>query len=210
LGLRARLLSAFALLCVVTAAAVAGGMYVVARNEILERTQNAAVEAMRDRLQALFPLRDPKPGPAELSEIVSTVAERNSDAIAVYHGTRSPAGPARPCLPFGRPCRQGLDLGMIPGELRRKVADGVIAWQRVVWEDGPYLIIGTPLLIVEGDRPIRASGIEVYVARSLASEQHAIDKLAVRAWGYGGVALAFAVVLALLATWSVLRPVREL
>ncbi|MFI7535858.1 ATP-binding protein [Streptosporangium sp. NPDC049376] len=210
LGLRARLLAAFALLCVVTAASVAGGMYVVARNEILERTQNAAVEAMRDRLQALFPLRDPTPGPDELSEIVSVVAERNSDAVAVYHGTRSPAGPARPCLPFGRPCRQGLDLGMIPGGLRRAVADGVIAWQRVAWEDGPYLIIGTPLLIVEEDRSTRASGIEVYVARSLASEQRAIDNLAVLAWFMGGVALAFAVVLTALATRGVLRPVREL
>ncbi|MFD2351063.1 hypothetical protein ACFSTC_19610 [Nonomuraea ferruginea] len=47
LGLRARLLSAFALLCVVTAAGVADGIYVHARNDILQRTQDAAVEAMR-------------------------------------------------------------------------------------------------------------------------------------------------------------------
>ncbi|MEV4096177.1 HAMP domain-containing sensor histidine kinase [Streptosporangium saharense] len=210
LGLRARLLLAFALLCVVTTAAVAGASYVEARNAILERTQNAAVEAMRARLQTLFPLRDPTPDQDKLSGIVSIVAERNNDAVAVYHGTRSPASPARPCLPFGSPCRQGLDPGMVPEELRRKVADGVIAWQRVVWEDGPHLIIGTPLMIVEPDRPTRASGIEVYVAHSLAPEQRSIEDLAARAWLYGGMALAFAVFLALLATRSVLRPVREL
>ncbi|MFF4415547.1 ATP-binding protein [Streptosporangium sp. NPDC001559] len=210
LGLRARLLAAFALLCVVTTAAVAGGIYVVARTEILERTQNAAVEEMRTRLQALFPLRNPTPSPAELGEIADTVTDRNNEAIAIYRGTRSPAGPARPCLPFGSPCRQRLDAGMIPEELRRKVADGALVWQRVAWEDGPHLIIGTPLLIVEPDRSTRASGIEVYVTQSLAPEQRGIDEIAIRAWLFGGVALAFAVVLALLATWSVLRPVREL
>ena len=57
LGLRARLLFAFALLCVVTAAAVAGGIYVQARNDILQRTQDAAVQAMTSRLETLFPLR---------------------------------------------------------------------------------------------------------------------------------------------------------
>ncbi|MEU6412720.1 HAMP domain-containing sensor histidine kinase [Microbispora sp. NPDC046933] len=226
LGLRARLLSAFALLCVVTAAAVAGGMYVEARNEILQRAQDTAVQAMRSRLDALFPLRNPAPDAGELGEIAGTVADGNNDAVAVYHETRSPAapglpcpplgrqrcqpGPGLPCLPSGRPCRPGLDTEMIPKALRRQVADGNMAWQRVVWQDGPHLIIGTPLLIAERGRPARASGIEVYVAHSLLPEQRSIDRLAARAWLTGGAALAFAVVLALLATRGVLRPVREL
>ncbi|MEU9888739.1 HAMP domain-containing sensor histidine kinase [Sphaerisporangium sp. NPDC051011] len=210
LGLRARLLFAFALLCVVTAAAVAGGSYVQARNAILQRTQDAAVEAMRSRLEALFPLQNPAPDAGELGEIARTVADGNNDAIAIYHETRSPAGPGRPCRPFGGPCRHGLDPGAIPPELRRAVADGDIAWQRVMWSDVPILIIGSPLLIVERDRTTRVSGIEVYTARSLLREQRSIDELAARAWLTGGGALAFAVVLALLATRGVLRPVREL
>ncbi|MEW1841472.1 HAMP domain-containing sensor histidine kinase [Nonomuraea angiospora] len=209
LGLRARLLFAFALLCVVTAAAVAGVSYVMARNAILQRAQDAAVQTMRSRLEAVFPLRDPTPSPAELGDIAGTVADGNNDSIALYFGTRSPAGAGRPCLPFGRPCRQGLDPGMIPESLRREVLSGNIAWQRVVWQDGPYLIIGTPLLIVE-DRGTRPSGIEVYTAHSLAPEQRSIDELATFAWLTGGAALAFAVVLALLATRGVLLPVREL
>jgi two-component system sensor histidine kinase MtrB len=79
----------------------------------------------------------------------------------------------------------------------------------VVWQGEPVLIIGTPLLIVERDRT-RVSGIEVYTARSLLSEQRSIDGLAASAWLTGGAALAFAIVLALLATRGVLRPVREL
>lgn len=194
-GLRARLLLAFALLCVVTAAAVAGGIYVPARTAILQRTQDSAVQAMTSRLEAVYPLRSPAPGPAELGEIADAVTDRDSTAVAIYQEATSPPG---------------LDPGVIPPELRRAVAGGDIAWQRVVWQGMPLLVIGTPLLIFEGDRPTRVSGIEVYLARSLIPEQRSIDRLAEVAWLTGGVALAFAVVLALLATRGVLRPVREL
>ncbi|MEV4298442.1 HAMP domain-containing sensor histidine kinase [Microbispora rosea] len=234
-GLRARLLFAFALLCVVTAAAVAGGMYLLARNAILVRTQDAAVEAMKSRLEALYPLRSPAPGPDELGEIAGAVTDRYSSAIAVYHETyapvRPPPGDRRPGgnapaldpgvvpdAPAGPPQRDrtlggnppALTPGVIPEGLRWAVAGGDIAWQRVVWQDAPFLIIGMPLLIVDQDRPARVSGIEVYTARSLLPEQLSVDELAARAWRIGGAALAFAVVLALLATRGVLGPVREL
>lgn len=204
---------AFALLCVVTAAAVAGGIYVQARTAILQRTQDAAVQAMTSRLEALYPLRSATPGPDELGEIAAAAADQNGFAIAVYGEMHSPLPPPPPpspgrWRPIGR--AQILDLGMIPSALRRAVADGDIAWQRVAWQDAPFLIIGTPLLIVERDRTTRVSGIEVYTARSLLPEQRSIDELAARAWLIGGAALAFAVVLALLATRGVLRPVREL
>ncbi|WP_345472674.1 HAMP domain-containing sensor histidine kinase [Actinoallomurus oryzae] len=209
LGLRARLLFAFALLCVVTAAAVAGGMYVQARNAILQRTQDAAVQAMTSHLEALYPLRSPAPGPAELGKIAAAVGDRYSSAVAIYHELHSPVGPPpRHWEPGGN--AQIRDPRVIPPGLRQAVAGGDIAWQRVVWQGRPILIIGAPLLIVEGDRTTRVSGIEVYTARSLLPEQRSINKLAASAWLTGGAALAFAVVLALLATRGVLRPVREL
>ncbi|MEV5743205.1 HAMP domain-containing sensor histidine kinase [Microbispora rosea] len=234
-GLRARLLFAFALLCVVTAAAVAGGMYLLARNAILVRTQDAAVEAMKSRLEELYPLRSPAPGQDELGEIAGAVTDRYSSAIAVYHETYAPVGPPPgdrrpggnapaldpgmfPDAPVGPPPGDRtlggnpptLTPGVIPKGLRRAVAGGDIAWQRVVWQDAPFLIIGMPLLIVDQDRTARLSGIEVYTARSLLPEQLSVDELAARAWRIGGAALAFAVVLALLATRGVLGPVREL
>ncbi|WP_214105402.1 sensor histidine kinase [Acrocarpospora catenulata] len=211
LGLRARLLFAFALLCVVTAAAVAGGIYVQARNAILQRAQDAAVHAVTSRLEALYPLPSAAPGLAELDKIAAAAIDQNSFAVAVYREMHSPLGP--PLGPPGGRWRPGppvLDLGVISPELRQVVAGGRTAWQRVVVQGAPILIIGTPLLIVEQDRTTRVSGIEVYTARSLLPEQRSIDELAASVWLTGGAALAFAVVLALLATRGVLRPVREL
>ncbi|MDA0633348.1 HAMP domain-containing sensor histidine kinase [Nonomuraea sp. MCN248] len=207
LGLRVRLLSAFALLCVVTAAAVSGGSYVLARNAILQRAQDAAVQAMKDRLETLFPLRNPAPGPDELAVIAAAVTDRCGFAVAAYREARSPHVPLGCRRPDGNP--PILDTGVISAEMRRVVAGGGIAWQRVVWRGEPFLIIGTALLIVEPDRT-KVSGIEVYAARSLLPEQRSIDELASSAWLTGGASLAFAVVLALLATRGVLRPVREL
>ncbi|YCK37981.1 ATP-binding protein [Actinomadura sp. ATCC 39365] len=225
LGLRARLLFAFALLCVVTTAAVAGGLYVQARTDILQRAQDAALQATRGRMETLFPLRTPAPDRTELGRIAATMAERDSYAIAVYRERYEQAGPPSGPPPglAGNPApgsggRDGNGPALKPEDLRpqalsvslrRKVAEGEIAWQRVVREGRPFLIIGAPLLIAEGDR-WRVSGIEVYTARSLLPEQRSIDWLATRAWLIGGAAMAFAVVVALLATRSVLRPVREL
>ncbi|GII39929.1 sensor histidine kinase [Planotetraspora phitsanulokensis] len=223
LGLRARLLFAFALLCVVTAAAVAGGIYVQARNDILQRAQDAAVQAMRGRVEELFPLRTATPGPDELSDMAETVSDQSGLAIAFYNGVHATAGSQRPpgqnapnldpgVIPPPRPGRNPpvLDPGAIPLSLREKVAGGDIAWQRVVWQGEPYLVIGAPVVIVEQDEKTQVSGIEVYALHSLLAEKHSIDGLAVSAWLIGGAALAFAVVLALLATRGVLRPVREL
>ncbi|MEV0311304.1 HAMP domain-containing sensor histidine kinase [Nonomuraea fuscirosea] len=273
LGLRARLLFAFALLCVVTAAAVAGGSYVNARNDILQRAQDAAVEAMRSRLEALYPLRTATPGQAELDEIARAMTEGNTFTVAVYHDMYAPSmlrpahpppdhqsqdrrpqndplgddpaqdeppqdeptqgprlqdgptqdssvqdGPVedgspelrrRPAMPPDAPV---ADLSMIPAGLRQTVAGGQMAWKRLVWHGQPVLIIGAPLLIAdaEADRAPRVSGIEVYTALSLLPEQRSIDELATYAWLTGGAALAFAVLLASLATRGVLRPVREL
>ncbi|MFI0420877.1 ATP-binding protein [Spongiactinospora sp. 9N601] len=215
LGLHARLLLAFALLCAVTAMAVAGAMYVPARKAILERAQDAAVREMTGRLEALFPLRTVTPDTHDLDMIAHAVTDRNSSAIAVYNGVHSPARPVpgTPGLPGrGRP-EPGppvLEPQVIPKGLRHLVASGRVGWQRVAWQGAPWLIIGTPLVIVEPDNTTRLSGIEVYVARSLLPEQRSLGELTAWAWFCAGAALAFAVVLALLAIRGVLGPVREL
>ncbi|WP_433871301.1 ATP-binding protein [Saccharopolyspora sp. CA-218241] len=195
LGLRARLSLAFAVLCLVTTTAVAGGMYAQARTAILQRAQDAAVREVTDQLVALYPLRDRAPGPAELDEIAAAAIDRDGTAVAVRGDARSSGG---------------LAPEVVPPELRAAVRDGDPAWQRQVLGGRPVLLIGVPLLVVGPDGAPRPSGIEVYASRSLLAEQESITRLAVTAWGVGGGALVFALLLAWLAARGVLRPAREL
>lgn len=193
LGLRARLLFAFTLVCLLTTIAVTGGLYVQARNAILRRAQDGAVRAMTTELEQVYPLRNPSPGRRELTDIADKVADRDSSAVATYQGTHS-AG--------------GLGPGAIPSGLRETVGNGTIAWQRVSPEGVPMLIIGTPLMVTGSGQSAQSSGIEVYVIRGLYAEQHSIERLATVAWVIGGGALVVAILLALLAARSVLRPDR--
>lgn len=194
-GLRTRLLVAFAMLSVVTAAAVAGADYVQARNLVLQQSQDASVRAMTTRLETLFPLRDPAPGPVELDEIAGVVRDRDTAAVAFFGAARSTAH---------------FPVEVVTPELRQEVGRGHLVWQRVRPHGVPMLVIGAPLVTVQPDGSTRPSGIEVYTVRDLLAEQESITELATRSWLIGGAALVLAVVLALVAARGVLRPVHEL
>jgi two-component system sensor histidine kinase MtrB len=193
-GLRGRLLVAFLLLAATTAAGVAGGMYLQARNVVLQKSQDTAVADLTDRIEELYPLRDLPPSQARLDEIAVSLSGRYDAALASYGGRTS---------------RLRLRPDAIPLELRRAVGDGRVAWQRMTYDGSPSLVIGTRLDLTHpgGTSP---SGLEVYTVRSLLPEQQSIDRLAARALLTGGLCLVLAVALALVAANGVLRPVREL
>ncbi|WP_424187122.1 ATP-binding protein [Actinokineospora sp. G85] len=189
LGLRTRLLLAFALLSVVTAGAVAGAGYVRARDAIVQRAQDNAVIDMTNRVQRLYPLATTPLSPAWLHGVAGAVSGR--EGLALVSGGGLSAG--------------GLDPAVITGGLRAKVGQGRVAWQRVDLRGTTALVIGTQLRVDS-----RPSGIEVYVLRSLTAEADAVGGLARDAWLTGGAGLGFGLLLALLAARSVLVPVREL
>ncbi|HWO58898.1 MAG TPA: HAMP domain-containing sensor histidine kinase [Umezawaea sp.] len=180
-GLRTRLVVAFALVGVITALAVAGGMYLKARTVILQQAQDAAVLALTDGVSRLD---RPPPTRDRLQLIASGLSDRDDTAVAVYGGVS--AG--------------GLPLSVVPPELRDAVRGGHVAWQRVSVGGVTQLVSGTTT----------PSGLEVYSLRTLEPAAASIAELSTRAWLFGGCALVFALGLALLAARSVLRPVREL
>ena len=194
-SLRTRLLAAFALLGVSTAMLVAGLDYVLARDVILQKTQDAAVLTMTERIESLFPLVGMPPSQAMLDDIAGRLSDRDDAAVAVYRDRRSVGSP---------------DPDALPPELRHAVRGGNVVWQRVSIDGLPVLVIGTQLRLVQPGGGTVSSELEVYSVRSLAPEQRSIGQLATQAWLTGAVALAFAVLLALLAERGVLRPVREL
>ncbi|MGA4727791.1 ATP-binding protein [Micromonospora taraxaci] len=194
-GLRVRLLLAFVLLGVTTTAVVASGSYVQARTVILQQAQDAAVMSLTDQLTKVYPIVQLPPDQSELDLLAQRLSDRDTTALVVYRDLRSQGfGATDPVTP----------------ELRQEVGRGRIAWQRVVFDGEPKLLIGTQLGLERPDGITRPSGLEVYSMRSLLPEQQSIDQLAARAWLTGGLSLVLAVLLALLAAGSVLRPVREL
>ncbi|WP_156753695.1 sensor histidine kinase [Actinokineospora pegani] len=189
LGLRTRLLLAFALLSVVTAAAVAGAGYVRARDAIVQRAQDNAVIETTNRVQRLYPLDTTPLSAALLRQVAGAVSGREGVALASGGG-----------LSGG-----GLDPAVVTDELRAKVGQGRVAWQRVDLGGTTALVIGMRLRV-----DTRPSGVEVYVLRRLTAEAEAVGGLARDAWLIGGAGLLFGLLLALLAARSVLGPVREL
>ncbi|HTF09979.1 MAG TPA: two-component sensor histidine kinase, partial [Asanoa sp.] len=84
LGLRGRLLLAFAVLGLSTTALVAGVSYWQARTVILQKAQDAAVDSMIDEVTRLVPVRELPPSQADLESIAAIVAEGPDPALVRY------------------------------------------------------------------------------------------------------------------------------
>lgn len=184
-GLRARLLAAFAALVVLTAGAVAGGMYVQARTEILEKAQDNAVTAVLNVVEGQLPLRTLPPTDQDLQSLAGLLSNREDTAAASYDN------------------RWVGDLRKtdIPPSLLQAVSEGYTAWQRIE-------VIGMPVLVT-GTR-VAQTKLEIYSMRSLQTEERSIDAMAERAWLIAGGALAMAMLLGLVAAQGVLVPIRRL
>ncbi len=188
-GLRTRLLLAFAVLVVLTAMAVAGGMYVQARRVILQKAQDAAALSLTDQLATMTPLSVLPPTQAELDRLADAVSDRADLGMAVY----------------GDRWSTGAGSSVVSAELRAAVQSGTVSWQRVTQAAEPLLVVGARMPYADG-----SSTVEVYSFRSLAPEEQSISSMATLAWLTAGGALLVAALLAFAAARGVLQPVREL
>ncbi|GAA5201576.1 HAMP domain-containing sensor histidine kinase [Rugosimonospora acidiphila] len=195
-GLRVRLLLAFASLGAITTAVVAGASYVQARTVILQQAQDAAVLSLTTKITDLFAAEGLPATQQELNDIAGTMSGRDDSTLLVYRGQTSTAS--------------SLTVDTLPAQLRHAVAGGRVAWQRVVSDGHPGVLIGTQLLVERPNGGAVPSGLEIYSAHDLDAEQHSLDQLAARDWATGGFSLVLALLLGLLAARGVLRPVREL
>ncbi|MFF2007613.1 ATP-binding protein [Streptomyces sp. NPDC058195] len=198
-GLRTRLVATFVAVALISAVTATALAYREARTAVLQRTQNAAVDDVRERVGAVAADFDLPPDQQTMARFAARVSEgiggrivdvRYRDLSATsdtYADTASRIGP----------------------ELRTAVRTGDDAvFQRVQWRGEPYLVVGMPVAYADGDR--HTSGLEVYVITDLRAERDDTAALldSVRA-GIVPVVL-LAAVLALLAAGTVLRPVRRL
>lgn len=192
-GLRSRVVLAFVVVTMTAAVLASGAGYLAARDSLVDATQDHLVGAVRDQINRRAPEMTYPPDDRALERLRAALGD---DSMVTYRGRTSASGRAR---------------AFVSDELRAAVDSGdTFAVQRVVDDSGPKLVIGTPILLTGADGRQRDSGVDVYVVEDLQSTEAQLDNWA-RMIALGIViALPAAIVLALVVSRSVLRPVRRL
>ncbi|MFI6638984.1 sensor histidine kinase [Streptomyces sp. NPDC050504] len=201
-GLRTRLVLAFLLVAAVGCGTTAALTYRATRNAILVQTQDTAVAAFRQQVETLsIELPVNREGlQNELRRIARQGKPRPWRVYAEY-GTMRVSSTDRP------------ESSVLTSELRRRAAGTAHAsFQRVVRNGTPYLAVAVPAVFGKVGRlpEGHATGLVVYAVTDLGDEEANIEAMLVAARDGALPALLVALVPALLASRSVLRPVREL
>lgn len=197
-GLRARLIVAFLFVSALSALITAALTFNQAQSGTLERTQDSATRDLRAQAESLAPDVPFPPTAQDLRNLTLQLdragAARNWHSQAAYLD--------------GKPVAGSPKAPDVPAALRSAVAArGKAVYQRYDHQGEPWLAIGVPVLFSPGGKP---SGLTVYAAFSLNTEQKDIAALVTAAQAGAALALALAVVPALLAARRGLEPVRQL
>ncbi|MEU7488247.1 ATP-binding protein [Streptomyces sp. NPDC042319] len=196
-GLRARLVVAFLLVAAVSALTTAALTYREARNAILERSQDTAINDLRAQINSLAPDLPVPPSRADLDEFARQLDRsgkaRDWDVEADYEGVPDNGSDA---------------VVAVPKELRDSVERRhVPAFQRVERDGEPWLLIGMPVTRAHDRAP---SKLSVYARLPLRAEEANVEELVSAARRGALPVLALALIPALFAARGVLRPVRKL
>ncbi|MEV6581804.1 HAMP domain-containing sensor histidine kinase [Streptomyces sp. NPDC051582] len=200
LGLRTRLIAAFLLVAAISAVTTATLTYQQARTAVLKQSQDTAVSTLRDQVETL-PLDLPL-DQAQLQRVVNDLGKKGKpnpwNVFGEYGNLRASSTSAPTST-------------VVTEELRRKVAAHPhAAFQRVTGANGtPYLAVGMPAVFLHNEAR-EPTGLVLFATMSLSTEGNTVDAM-VEAAKRGAVpGLAIAIVPALLAARSVLRPVRDM
>ncbi|WP_327134166.1 HAMP domain-containing histidine kinase [Streptomyces sp. NBC_01343] len=200
LGLRTRLIAAFLLVAAISAVTTATLTYQQARTAVLKQSQDTAVSTLRDQIETL-PLDLPL-DQEQLQRVVTDLGKKgkpNPWNVFGEYGTLRASSTSAPTST------------VVTDELRRQVtAHPHGAFQRVTDPAGrPYLAVGMPAVWLHHD--VREpTGLILFATMPLTTEGKTVEAM-VEAAKRGAVpGLAIAVIPALLAARSVLRPVRDM
>ncbi|WP_328301592.1 HAMP domain-containing histidine kinase [Streptomyces sp. NBC_00435] len=201
LGLRTRLIAAFLLVAAISAVTTAALTYQQARNAILKQSQDTAVSTLRDLVENQT-LRLPM-DQQDLQRVAGDLGKRGQPHPWIVYGEY---GTLR-----ASSNQSTTTSAVVSPEIRRQVsANPHGAFQRVKDRRGnPYLVVGMPA-VFRYNGGLETTGVVFYAVVPLDSEQTTVDAM-VGAARQGAVpGLAIAVIPALLAARSVLRPVRDM
>ncbi|MFI6473004.1 MULTISPECIES: ATP-binding protein [unclassified Streptomyces] len=199
LGLRTRLIAAFLLVAAISAVTTAALTYQSARSAILQQAQDQAVEQFREQIaNQYFALPTSTAAMKNVCQTLARAGKPRPWIVFAEYGSLRASSTSRPVST------------VITDELRSQThANAHASFQRVVQDGTPYLTIGMPVMFDRsGDQ--QRSGVYLYAVMDLRPEGVTIQAMVSAANNGALPALAVAVVPALLAARSVLRPVRDL
>lgn len=192
-GLRSRLLASFVLVTVLGAGATAGASARSASGALVTAAQQQLTAAVAGQVGALTPQLTYPPDQGTLDRLR---AAAGPGALVTYRNLRSADA-------------AGADLVTDAVRAAVRAGDRLVA-QRIVAQDRPWLVIGTPVVVTAPDGTRTPSGIEVYAVRDLSPVEARVDDVIRAAWRSTALTVLVAMMVAALAARSVLRPVRTL
>ncbi|GAA3058768.1 ATP-binding protein [Streptomyces roseofulvus] len=203
-GLRTRLVFAFLLVAAVGCGTTAALTYRAARSAILEQTQNTAVSAFRQQVDALN--IELPPDEDMLRDTLQSIARQGKPRtwrVYAEYGALRVSSTDRP------------ESSVLTPELRARAhsREGTphTAFQRVVKGGTTYLTMAVPAVFLSAkDETPQPTGLVVYAVMELDEEEANVEAMVTAARDGALPALAIALIPALLAARGVLRPVREL
>ncbi|WP_175407846.1 HAMP domain-containing sensor histidine kinase [Streptomyces sp. TRM64462] len=201
-GLRTRLVLAFLLVAAVSAGTTAALTFREARTAVLKTAQDTAVSSFRAQVSrldvVLFQHRDMDEKRNLLRAIARTGKPRPWYVYAEYGSLRVSSATSPTST-------------VITPELRRRAHSTLHgSFERVVKGGVPYLTIGMPVAFETGGNRVLPSGVVLFAVMPMPDEQANVDALVAAARDGALPGLAVALVPALIAARSVLRPVRDL
>ncbi|GAB6903352.1 sensor histidine kinase [Kineosporia succinea] len=192
-GLRTRLLAAFVLVTLLGAAASVWAGTRSAGRALVTSSQDQLVRGFSDQIGVVAPTLTYPPDQSALDRLRAAVG---ADTLVTYRDLRSGSG-------------AGVDV--VTDTLRQTVSTrNRMFSQRITAHGRPLLLLGTSIVVTAPDGTRTASGIEVFAVRDLSPVQHEVENLTRASIGAAALVIPLAVLLALLAAGSVLRPVRDL
>ncbi|MEW2486111.1 HAMP domain-containing sensor histidine kinase [Streptomyces sp. NPDC048411] len=198
-GLRIRLISAFLLVAAISAATTATLTYREARSAILQQAQDTAVAQFRDRITAqAVSLPVDATRLRTMCQALAREGKPHTWIVFAEYADLKVSSSDRPVS------------NVITSELRDAARNTEHAsFQRVVKDGKPWLTIGMPVMFDRGQGR-QPTGLVLYAVMPLAPEEANVSAMVTAARDGALPALLIALVPALLAARSVLRPVRDL
>ncbi|MFE7424682.1 MULTISPECIES: sensor histidine kinase [unclassified Streptomyces] len=198
-GLRTRLVAAFLLVAAISAVTTATLTYREARSAILQQAQDTAVDQFRDRIGTLaMTLPVEREHLRRACQSLAREGKPHTWRVFAEYGDIKVSSTDRPTSDVITPALREAARGSTHGSFQRVVKDG-----------DPWLTVGMPALFDRGDGR-QPTGLVLYAVMPLTTEEANVAAMVTAARDGALPALAIAVIPALLAARSVLRPVRDL